>query len=228
VAIVLTIVLSALGAGYESITRLLHPQPVQHLWAVITAAILRFLGNEAVAIFRIKAGREIGSAALVADGYHARVDGITSIAVLGSAVGGWAGYPVIDPLIGILITGVILSIVWQSGKTILTRLLDGVDPEVIDTITHAAGHTPGVQQVTEVRARWIGHRLHAEVNVTVATALSVQEGHMIATAVRHQLFDDVPYLLQVMIHVDPINASGEAFHRLPDQTHVESVPQGHA
>jgi cation diffusion facilitator family transporter len=167
VAIVLTIVLSALGAGYESITRLLHPQPVQHLWAVTAAAVLGFLGNEAVAIFRIKVGREIGSAALVADGYHARVDGITSIAVLGSAVGGWAGYPVIDPLIGLLITGVILGIVWQSGKTVLTRLLDGVDPEMIDTITHAAGHTPGVQQVTEVRARWIGHRLHAEVNVTV-------------------------------------------------------------
>ena len=228
VAIVLTIVLSALGAGYESITRLLHPQPVQHLWAVTAAAVLGFLGNEAVAIFRIKVGREIGSAALVADGYHARVDGITSIAVLGSAVGGWAGYPVIDPLIGLLITGVILSIVWQSGKTVLTRLLDGVDPEMIDTITHAAGHTPGVQQVTEVRARWIGHRLHAEVNVTVATALSVQEGHTIATAVRHQLFDDVPYLSQAMIHVDPTNASGEAFHRLADQAHVESVPQGHA
>jgi cation diffusion facilitator family transporter len=164
VAIVLTIVLSALGTGYESITHLLHPQPVQQLWAVTTAALLGFLGNEAVAIFRIKVGREIGSAALVADGYHARVDGITSIAVLGSAVGGWAGYPVLDPLIGLLITGVILSIVWQSGKTVLMHLLDGVDPEMIDTITHAAGHTPGVQQVTEVRARWIGHRLHAEVN----------------------------------------------------------------
>jgi cation diffusion facilitator family transporter len=228
VAIVLTIVLSALWAGYESITRLLHPHPVQHLWAVTAAAILGFLGNEAVAVFRIKVGREIGSAALVADGYHARVDGLTSVAVLGSAVGVWAGYPVIDPLIGLLITGVILIIVWQSGKIVLTRLLDGVDPEVIDTITHAAGHTPGVQQVSEVRARWIGHRLHAEVNVTVATALSVQEGHTIATAVRHQLFDEVPYLSQAMIHVDPTNASGEAFHRLVDPAHVESVPQGHA
>jgi cation diffusion facilitator family transporter len=227
VAIILTIVLSALVAGYESITRLLHPQPVQHLGAVTTAAILGFLGNEAVAVFRIKVGREIGSAALVADGYHARVDGLTSLAVLGSAVGVWAGYPVLDPLIGLLITGVIFLIVWQSGKTVFMRLLDGVDPEMIDIITHAAEHTPGVQRVTEVRARWIGHRLHAEVNVTVATALSVQEGHTIATTVRHQLFEDVPYLSQAMIHVDPTNASGEAFHRLAAQAHGESVSQGH-
>jgi cation diffusion facilitator family transporter len=227
VAIVLTIVLSALWAGYESITRLVHPHPVQHLWAVSAAAILGFLGNEAVAVFRIKVGREIGSAALVADGYHARVDGLTSVAVLGSAVGVWAGYPGIDPLIGLLITGVIVLIVWQSGKAVLTRLLDGVDPEVMDAITHAAQHTPGVQQVTEVRARWIGHRLHAEVNVTVPTVLSVQEGHTVATAVHHQLFHAVPHLAQAMIHVDPAHASGEVFHRLADHAEAQSTPQGH-
>jgi cation diffusion facilitator family transporter len=226
-AIVLTIVLSALWAGYESITRLLHPHPVQHLWAVIAAAILGFLGNEVVAVFRIKVGREIGSAALVADGYHARVDGLTSVAVLGSAVGVWAGYPGIDPLIGLLITGVIVLIVWQSGKAVLTRLLDGVDPEVMDAITHAAQHTPGVQQVTEVRARWIGHRLHAEVNVTVPAALSVQEGHAVATAVHHQLFHAVPHLAQAMIHVDPAHASGEVFHRLADHVEAQGTPQGH-
>jgi cation diffusion facilitator family transporter len=228
VAIVLTIVLSAFWAGYESITRLLHPHPVQHLWAVTAAALLGFLGNEAVAVFRIKVGREIGSAALVADGYHARVDGLTSVAVLGSAVGVWAGYQGIDPLIGLLITGVIVLIVWQSGKTVVTRLLDGVDPEVMDAITHAAQHTPGVQQVTEVRARWIGHRLHAEVNVTVPNALSVQEGHAIATAVHHQLSHAVPHLAQAMIHVDPAHASGEGFHSLAERAHVESTPQGHA
>ena len=228
VAIVLTMVLSAFGASYESITRLLHPQPVQHLWAVTAAAVLGFLGNEAVAVFRIKVGREIGSAALVADGYHARVDGVTSVAVLGSVVGIWAGYPLIDPLIGLMITVFILSMVWQSGKTVLTRLLDGVDPEVIDTVTHTAEHTPGVQQVTEVRARWVGHRLHAEVNVTVGAALSVQEGHTIATEVRHQLGHHMPSLSQAIIHVDPINASGEAFHQLADQAHAESAPQGHA
>lgn len=226
VAIVLTIVLSAIGAGYASLTRLVHPQPIDHLWVVIGAAIFGFLGNEAVAVFRIKVGHEIGSAALVADGYHARVDGLTSLAVLGGAVGVWAGYPLLDPLVGLLITVVILRIVWQSGRAVFTRLLDGVDPEVIDAITHAAQHTPGAQQVTEVRARWVGHRLHAEVNVTVNADLSVQEGHMIATAVRHQILHQVPHLSQAIIHVDPINASGEAFHHLANPAHHEGSSHG--
>lgn len=227
VAIVLTIVLSAIAAGYVSLTRLLHPQPIDHLWAVTSAAVLGFLGNEAVAVFRIKVGNEIGSAALVADGYHARVDGLTSLAVLGGAVGVWAGYPLLDPLVGLLITAIILRIVWQSGRAIFTRLLDGVDPEVIDAITHAAQHTPGVQQVTEVRSRWVGHQLHAEVNVTVNADLSVQEGHTIATEVRHRLAHQVPHLSQAIIHVDPLNASGEAFHHLAHHAHDEDSPHGH-
>ena len=212
VTIVCIIVLSALWAGYASMTRLVHSQPVTHVWAVVGAALMGFLGNEAVAIFRINVGKDIGSAALVADGYHARVDGITSLAVLGGVIGVWAGYPLLDPLVGLLITAIILRIVWQSGAVVFTRLLDGVDPEVIDAVTYAAQHTPGVQQVTEVRARWLGHRLHAEVNVTVDAVLSVQEGHTIATAVRQTLSQQVPHLSQAMIHVDPVSASGEAFH----------------
>jgi cation diffusion facilitator family transporter len=227
VVIVLTIVLSAIGAGYASLTRLVQPQPVEYLWAVISAAVVGFLGNEAVAVFRIKVGHEIGSAALVADGYHARVDGLTSLAVLGGAVGVWAGYPLLDPLVGLLITAVILRIVWQSGRVIFMRLLDGVDPEVIDAITHTAQHTPGAQQVTEVRARWVGHQLHAEVNVTVNADLSVQEGHAIATEVRHRLSQQVPHLSQAIIHVDPVNASGEAFHHLANHAHHEGPPHGH-
>jgi cation diffusion facilitator family transporter len=228
VAIVLTIVLSAIGAGYVSLTRLLQPQPVEHLWAVIGAAMIGFLGNEAVAVFRIKVGREIGSAALVADGYHARVDGLTSLAVLGGAVGVWASYPLLDPLVGLLITVIILKIVWQSGKAVFTRLLDGVEPAILDAITQVAQHTTGVQQVTEVRARWVGHQLHAEINVTVNADLSVQQGHTIATVVRYQLSHRVPHLSQAIIHVDPVTASGEAFHHLVDHTPDGQPLHGHA
>lgn len=93
VMIVLTILFSAVLAGYESISRLLHPQSVEHLWAVGIAAIVGFAGNELVAIFRIRVGKQINSAALIADGYHARVDGLTSLGVLFSAIGVWLGYP---------------------------------------------------------------------------------------------------------------------------------------
>jgi cation diffusion facilitator family transporter len=125
VAIVLTILATAIVAGYESIQRLLHPQDISHLWAVIAASIVGFLGNEGVAIFRIRVGREISSAALVADGYHARVDGWTSLAVLFGAVGVWLGYPLADPIVGLVITAAIFAIVIQSAKSIFFRMLDG-------------------------------------------------------------------------------------------------------
>src|SRR4051794_10181002 len=187
VIIVLIILFSAMVAAYQSIERFFNPQPVGLLWAVVIASIIGFVGNEAVAIFRIRVGREIGSAALIADGYHARTDGWTSLAVLLGVLGVWLGYPLADPLIGLIITVAILGIVWQSAKTVITRLIDGVDPEVIDKIRHVVSHVPGVEDVAEVRARWLGHRLRAEVNIAVDPKRSVTEGHAIAREVNHQL-----------------------------------------
>lgn len=219
VVIVLIILLSAIVAGYESINRLLHPQAVEHLWAVVAASVVGFLGNELVALFRIRVGREIGSAALVADGYHARVDGLTSLAVLFGALGVWFGYPLADPLVGLLITVAIFGIVWQSAKAVFTRILDGVEPEMIDAIRHAAQHAQGVQKVTEVRARWIGHRLHAEVNIAVAPELSVTNGHEIAKQVHHQLLHHLSFLSMATIHVDPLEEAGERHHRVVAHSH---------
>jgi cation diffusion facilitator family transporter len=219
VLIVVIILFSAVVAGYEAFQRLLNPQSVQYLGAVMVAAIIGFLGNEAVALFRIKVGKEIGSAALVADGYHARVDGLTSLAVLVGAIGVWLGYPIADPLIGFLITLAILRIVWQSGEAIFNRLLDGVDPEVVKQIEDTLGHLPGVQRVGEVRVRWLGHRLHAEANIAVDSTLSVAAGHAIATTARHELLHQLKYLSNAIIHVDPADASGETHHRIAEHTH---------
>ncbi|HSD11433.1 MAG TPA: cation diffusion facilitator family transporter, partial [Candidatus Binatia bacterium] len=187
VAIVVTIAFSALIAGYEAVQRLLNPQPIEHLWAVVAASIIGFLGNEEVAIFRTKVGREIHSAALVADGHHARVDGWTSLAVLVGAVGVWLGFPVADPIVGLLIAVAIARIVWQSSKAVFGRMLEAVDPEIVDEIHRTASDTTGVEEVTDVRARWLGHRLTAELNVAVASRLSVSDGHAIAKNVRHEL-----------------------------------------
>jgi cation diffusion facilitator family transporter len=227
VAIVLTILFSAILAGYVSINRFFHPQTVTYLWAVIVASVIGFLGNEAVAQFRIKVGKEIGSAALIADGHHARIDGLTSLAVLFGAVGVWLGYPLADPIIGLLITVAILRIVWESVKPIFTRLLDGVDPEVVDEIKHAANHTPGVCDITEVRVRWLGHRLYAELNIAVSPELSVEEGHKIATEVRHQLLHHLQYLSNATIHIDPVNASGEKHHCATEHTHGDLPAHSH-
>jgi cation diffusion facilitator family transporter len=217
--VVLIILFSAAVAGYQAIERLINPQPVGFLGALAAAAIVGFIGNEAVAIFRIRVGRQIGSVALVADGYHARTDGWTSLAVLVGAVGVWLGYPLADPIVGLLITAAILVIVWQSGKMVFTRLLDGVDPRVIDEIRHASGQVEGVEDVSEVRARWLGHRLRAEVNVAVAPELSVAEGHAIAREVNHRLMHELRYLDMAVVHVDPLQEAGEEHHRTVAHAH---------
>lgn len=226
-AIVLIILLSAVVAGYEAIARFLHPQPVHYLWAVAVAALVGFLGNEAVAILRLRVGRQIASAALIADGQHARIDGLTSLAVLVGAMAVWLGYPRADPIIGLLITVAILKIVFDSAKAVFRRALDGVDPQLVDDIRHAVNHTPGVIDVTETRVRWIGHRLYAELNVAVAAELSVARGHEVAVEVRHQLLHQLPFLSEATIHIDPVTASGQAYHHIPEHRHDELSPHSH-
>ncbi|WP_440947057.1 cation diffusion facilitator family transporter [Methanosarcina sp. T3] len=213
--IVFLIFLSAAVAAYESVHRLLSPQPVDYLWAVAAASIIGFLGNELVAKFRIRVGKEIGSAALVADGYHARADGFTSLAVLFGALGAWLGYPLADPIIGLLITVAILRIVREAGKSVFSRMLDGVDPQIVDEIRLVVNQEKEVKDITEVRVRWLGHRLYAEVNIAVESGLSVKEGHEIAVNVRHRMLHGLNYLSNAVVHVDPLGASGETFHRLP-------------
>ena len=226
--IVLIMALTALVAGYEALSRLIHPQPVAHLGTVMVASVLGFLGNEAVALFRLKVGQDIGSAALIANGYHARVDGLTSLAVLVGSVGVWLGYPVADPVVGLLITAVILWLVWQSGTMVLIRASDGVAPEMITELRHAAAHVPGVQVVTAVQARWVGHHLRAEVSIAVAPELSVAEGHDIAIEVRHQLLHHVRYLSEVSVHVDPLDKAGEEHHRIAEHVHDGLPAHSHA
>jgi cation diffusion facilitator family transporter len=217
--ILLAILVSAVLAGREAILRFLNPQPIENLWAVILAALVGFAGNEAVAYFRIKVGREIGSQALVADGYHARTDGLSSLAVLVGAVGVALGFPMADPLAALLITLAILKILWDSAGPIFNRLLDGVDPEVVDEIAHAASHVPGVQAVSEVRVRWLGHRMLTELNIAVEPYLSVTEGHELARQVHHELLHDLTYLWAVTIHVDPAYALGSHHHGYLDHNH---------
>ena len=213
VAVVLLILFSALFAGYEAIQRFIHPKEVHHLGWVIVASILSFIGNEAVALFRIKVGKEIASAALVADGYHARVDGFTSLAVLFGAMGIWLGFPIADPIVGLLITCAIFFIVWDSAKAVFIRMLDGVEPEILHEIEHVVEHVQGIKKMGEIRARWIGHKLYAEINVAVRSDASVSEGHKIAEEINHQLSHHVPQLGKATVHIDPEDKAGEEYHK---------------
>jgi cation diffusion facilitator family transporter len=193
ILIVLIILFSAIVAGYEAIDRFVHPQPVQLLAWVAAAGVIGFVGNEAVAIFRIRIGREIESAALIADGYHARTDGLTSLAVVIGAAGVWLGFPLADPIIGLLITIAILGIVWQSAKAVLTRMLDGIDPKIVREMHHAAEHVAGLK-VQHIKARWLGHRLHADIIVSVDPSLSVEDATTKIRALKRELREHIPAL----------------------------------
>lgn len=202
-AIVVVILCSAAIVGYEAITRLFNPQPVAHLWLVAAVAIIGFLGNEAVAVYRIRVGREIGSAALVADGQHARIDGLASLAVLPGAAGAALGLPILDPLVGLAITVLILLIAKDAALAIWHRLLDGIEPELLAAMEHAPLHVPGVIEVHEVRGRWLGHRLHADLHITVNAELSVNQAHDIAEHVNAALARHLPAFGGAQIHVCP-------------------------
>jgi cation diffusion facilitator family transporter len=203
VAIVLTILASAVLAGAEAVDRLLHPREPEELGLVLLAGIIGFVGNETVALYRIRVGRRIGSAALVADGLHARTDGFTSLGVVVSALATIVGIERADPLVALAITGVIAWTLVRAARAVIHRILDGSDEDTIALIEAAASSIDGVEHVTETKARWTGHRLRAELSIDVDPGISVEEGHDIAERVRSALLTGVPRLTDAAVHVDP-------------------------
>ena len=191
--IVLVVAASAVVAAWQSIDRLFHPQPIHNLWWVLAAGVIGFLGNEIVAVYRIRVGRKIGSAALVADGVHARTDGFTSLAVVGGAIGVMLGFPLADPIVGLVISAAILVLLWGTVRSVGRRLMDGIEPELIDKARVALETTPGVLGVPRLQLRWVGHRLQGAATLLVADdTLSVVEN--IVHAAEHELAHALPNL----------------------------------
>ena len=194
---------SAAFAGYEAIYRLIHPQKITHLGIVMVAAMVGAVGNEVVAQYRIRVGRRIGSAALEADGIHARTDGVTSLLVLIGAIAVVLGAQWADAVVGLVITAAILVVGYQAARSVGQRLLDAVDPNIVVRITDVVAAVDGVVDVTEVRARWMGHRLMAQVRLSVDDSLSVTRAHGIAEVAHHELLHHISNLSDAIIHVDP-------------------------
>jgi cation diffusion facilitator family transporter len=214
VVVVVIIAASAALAGYEAVLRLIHPRPVEHLWVVAVAGVVGFAGNELVARWRITVGRQIGSAALVADGLHARTDGFTSFAVVLGAAGVALGLPLADPVIGLVITVAILFVLRDAAKEVFRRLMDAVDPDTVELAERTAIEVTGVLEAGETRMRWIGHSLRAELAITVDSALTVDEAHRIAHEVEHQLVHAVPRLTAAVVHTEPATGADTAHERL--------------
>ncbi|MDT5368130.1 MAG: hypothetical protein QOC62_2561 [Mycobacterium sp.] len=201
--VVAMITLSAAIAAIESIRRLLHPAAIHHLGWVAAAGLVGFIGNEVVAIYRVRVGRRIGSAALVADGLHARTDGFTSLAVLLGAGGVALGFPLADPIVGLFITIAILAVLRTAARDVFRRLMDGVDPELVDAAEAALAAQPGVTGVRSVKMRWIGHRIHADAELDVDPATSLSDAHRLAHDAEHALTHAVPKLSTALVHAYP-------------------------
>jgi cation diffusion facilitator family transporter len=210
--VVAMIALSAVIAGVQAVRRLIDPVPIEHVGWVALAGLVGFVGNELVAAYRIRVGRQIGSAALVADGLHARADGFTSLAVLAGAAGVAAGFPLADPIVGLLITVAILAVLRTAVRDIYRRIMDAVDPELVDQAESSLLATPGVLNVRAIRMRWIGHRLHAEADLDIDGRVTVTEAHQLAHDAEHQLTHDLPKLRTAAIHAYPAHRGPHGAH----------------
>ncbi|HYB02441.1 MAG TPA: cation diffusion facilitator family transporter [Ktedonobacteraceae bacterium] len=211
--IVLVIIASAVASGVESIQKLTSGNVPSQIYLSMAAALVGVAGNEILAQYKISVGKRINSVSLVADGQHSRIDGLTSLAAFVGLLGVLLGFPKADPIAGIIITIVILTVVFSTARSVLQRLLDAVDPHVVPSIIDIASSVPGVEQVTDVRARWVGHTLHVVMNIEVDAELTLSKAHAIAEEVRHRLFHDIKGLSEVLIHTDPSSASGD-YHQV--------------
>jgi cation diffusion facilitator family transporter len=210
--VIAMIALSAVVAAAEAISRFVSPHGVNHLGWVAAAGAIGFLGNEVVALYRIREGNAIGSAALVADGYHARTDGFTSLAVVVGAIGVWLGWSAADPVAGLVISIAILAVLRSAALGVLRRLMNGVDPALVDRIEEEAAHTAGVRGVHQVQVRWEGHRLRADLAIGVDPSLDVTRAHAVAHDVEHDLLHHIAHLDTAAVHVEPDPDAAGAAH----------------
>lgn len=210
--IVISIAISAIIVFWESFQKFINQEPMTNLGWVAAAAIIGFLGNEFVAVLEIRTGRKIGSAAMVTDGLHARTDGLTSLSVLLAAIGTWLGFPILDPIIGVLIGVAILFITRDAIVAMWYRLMDAIEPEYMDRAEAVIERQTDIKALRRLRMRWVGHRLHAEIVIAVDPELTTSQSHHIAEQLRHDIFHEFSTLSEVMIHVDPWSEMAEKYH----------------
>ena len=222
VLISLVIAASIVLIVFESIDALVNPRPLANLGWVFAAGLVGAAGNEIVAWYRIRTGRKIGSAALIAEGHHARADGLTSLAVVAGVIGTWLGFQRADAIVGLLIAVVILGILISSVRSIGRRLMDGIEPQLVDDMHNVAASVPGVRGVDRIRARWVGHRIEADAELRVDADLTVREGHQLADTVEHELLHRTPHLEAVVVHLHPAGTD-EEIHELTRHHHDPEV-----
>lgn len=201
--IVIAIAVSVVLVIWESVRRLAEPVLIDSIPWVIAAGFIGALGNELVARYRIRVGESIGSEALVTDGRHARTDALTSLAVVAAGIGAALGAAWVDPVAGLIVAIPMLWLLVKSGRRMMRRLSDGIEPEVVDEVAGTIIGVEGVEAVDALRVRWHGHQLRVAASVSVASDLTVAQGHDIAHGVEHELLHHFSTPIAVTIHIEP-------------------------
>ncbi|MYD09775.1 MAG: cation transporter [Chloroflexi bacterium] len=201
VFIVISIGFSAAYILYESVQRLLNPMPLANLEWIALAALVGFVGNELVALMQIRVGRRIGSDAMIADGQHALIDGLTSLAVLIAVIGTLIGLPILDPIVGVVIAIAIVGITWNAVKAVWYRMMDAVDPHLVEHVEDHIRALEGVDAVLTLRLRWVGHRMYGVTKIAVPADTSLADSQAIAQAVQHEAGHVIPQLAELNVQI---------------------------
>ena len=201
--IVVAIGASAALVIWESIGRLGEPRPIERFPWVIAAGVVGVVGNEWVARYRIRVGREIGSEALETDGRHARADAMTSLAVVAAGIGAGLGAVWVDPVAGLVVGALILWLLVRSARRMARRLLDGIEPESVEQVADTIRGVSGVRNISNLQMRWHGHELHISASIAVDSDLTVEVGHDTAHEVEHALHHRFSFPISAVIHVEP-------------------------
>lgn len=213
VFVILIIWASAGLAAWESYRKLTGDHEVGYLGWGLAAAAAGAVGNELVARYKIRMGRRIGSPPLVADGKHARTDALASVAAFGGLLGVHYGFEEADPIAGFVVTLAIVVIARDASRHVLARLLDAVDPDVVQTVENIARQTPGVVSVGRAQARYAGRSLYVVLTVAVDGDLPLTRAHEISEELHHHILHDLPGVAQVDVHVDPWEPHADEAHR---------------
>ena len=203
VFIVISIGFSAAYILFESVQRLFNPRALDNLEWIALASIVGFVGNELVALMQIRVGRRIGSDAMIADGQHARIDGLTSLAVLIAVLGTLIGLPILDPIVGIVIAFAIVGITWNAIKAVWYRLMDAVDPHLAEHVEAHLRALDGVDEVVGLRLRWVGHRMYGVAHLRIAADLTLAESAELARAAQAEARQVIPQLEELTVQVEP-------------------------
>ena len=191
IGIAVVIWMSAAFAGFESVRKLIDHGPTSHVWAGVAGAVAGMAGNQLVARYKLRVGRRINSATLLADARHSWLDALSSAGALAGLIAVALGQPWGDPLAGLLVTAFICHVGYEVTKDVMHRLADGIDPEVITTAEAAAGSVPGVIHA-HARARWTGRTLRVEIEGWVDPELRARDADAIGRLVADEISRQLP------------------------------------